>query len=214
MKLNSSIEKTDTREYILQKAAPLLAAKGYSGVSMRNISSVVGVSSAAIYHHFIDKETLYLEVMRHAFSDKADAMTAILDLEGTPFQRLEHFINSFVILIDADPDFRALVQREMLDGDETRLKLVAEEVFSAPFQAITSVLEELETDCDAHFLAVSIIGIVMFHFEAAPILKFLPGAQPAHNEPQNIIKHVMKFLTKAFSADQELITKVFNHEKK
>ena len=201
VKLDQDIEKSDTRKYILQKAAPLLAAKGYSGVSMRNISAVVGVSSAAIYHHFSDKENLYLEVMRHAFSDKAVAMTAILNMKGTPLERLEHFINSFVILIDADPDFRALVQREMLDGDETRLKLVAEEVFAAPFQAITSVLEELDTDCDAHFLAVSIIGIVMFHFEAAPILQFLPGAQATHKDPQNIIKHVMNFLTKAFSAD-------------
>lgn len=201
MKLNQTIEKSDTRKYILQKAVPLLAANGYSGVSMRDISKVVGVSSAALYHHFTDKENLYLEVMRHAFSDKAVAMTAILDMKGSPLERLEHFINNFVILIDADPDFRALVQREMLDGDETRLKLVAEEVFSAPFQAITSVLEELDTDCDPHFLAVSIIGIVMFHFEAAPILRFLPGAQPMHNDPQNIIKHVMKFLTKAFSAD-------------
>ncbi|MFK5914680.1 MAG: TetR/AcrR family transcriptional regulator [Woeseiaceae bacterium] len=208
--MSSNIEKSDTRKTILEKAAPLLAAKGYSGVSMRNLSNVVGVSSAAIYHHFVDKETLYLEVMRHAFSDKAVAMTAILDMQGTPLERLEHFINSFVILIDADPDFRALVQREMLDGDETRLKLVAEEVFAAPFQAITSVLEELDTDCDAHFLAVSIIGIIMFHFEAAPILKFLPSAQPMHNKPQNIIKHVMSFLTKAFSADQEQIIKVYN----
>lgn len=201
MKLNQNIDKSDTRKYILLKAAPLLAAKGYSGVSMRDISKVVGVSSAAIYHHFVDKENLYLEVMRHAFSDKAVAMTAILDMKGSPLERLEHFINSFVLLMEADPDFRALVQREMLDGDEARLKLLAEEVFSAPFQAITSVAEELDTDCDPHMLAVSIIGIAMFHFEAAPILRFLPGAQPLHNDPQHITKHMMNLLTKAFSTD-------------
>jgi len=198
MKVEQNIEKSDTRQYILQKAVPLLASNGYSGVSMRDISKAVGVSSAALYHHFSDKECLYIEVMKYAFSDKALAMTEILSMKGSPFERLEYFIKNFVSLMEADPDFRALVQWELLAGDEARLKLVAEEVFFAPFQAITVLAEELDMDCDPHMAAVSIIGLVMFHFETAPILRFLPGAKPEHNDPKNIAQHVTKLLRKTF----------------
>jgi len=199
MTSNQGIEHGDTYNYILETAIPLFAAQGFSGVSMRDISKAVGVSTAALYHHFSDKENLYLEVMRHAFTDKAVAISTTLEIKGTPLQRLEHFINSFVILIESDPNFRALVQWELLDGDETRLKLLTEEVFVGPFQAIISLVEELTTDSDPHMLAVSIIGLVLFHFEMAPMRHFLPGGRPEHNDSKYIAKHVMQFLTKGLS---------------
>lgn len=204
MRSKTDIKQGDTRKEILLKTTPMLAEYGYSGVSMRDISKAVGISSAALYHHFADKKELYLEVMKLVFSDKAIAMTATLEIKGTPLERMEHFITSFVILIDADPNFRILVQRELLDGDKTRLKLLAEDVFYAPFQAIITLAEELDIDCDPHMLAVSIIGLVMFHFETAPILKFLPGSLPEHNSPEKITKHVMTFITKAFSPAEKI----------
>lgn len=199
MASNQSIEHVDTYRYILETAVPLFAAQGFSGVSMRDISKAVGISTAALYHHFSDKENLYLEVMRHAFKDKAVAISTTLEINGTPLQRLEHFINNFVILIESDPDFRALVQWELLNDDETRLKLLTEEVFFGPFQTIISLVEELATDNDPHMLTVSIIGLVLFHFETSPIRRFLPGGRPEHNDSKYIAKHVMQLLTKALS---------------
>lgn len=190
-------KKRDTRMYIIEKAIPMFAARGYSGVSMRHISQAVGISAAALYHHFPDKQKLYFDAMAHAFTDKAEGITEALEDSGTPLERLERFVDSFTGLMGEDPDFRALLQRELLEGDETRLKLVAEQVFSRPFQAMTALAEELAPDCDAHMLAISMAGLVLFHFETAPVRRFLPGGRAEHNDPKNIARHVTKLLLKA-----------------
>lgn len=187
----------DTRTHILEQAIPMFAARGYSGVSMRHISQAVGTSAAALYHHFPDKQKLYFDAMAHAFADKAAGITEALEGKGTATQRLERFIASFTRLMGEDPDFRALLQRELLDGDETRLKLVAEEVFSRPFRAMTALAEELAPECDAHMLAISMAGLVLFHFETAPVRRFLPGGRARHNDPKTIARHVTQLLTQA-----------------
>jgi AcrR family transcriptional regulator len=197
MKSKRNTEQRDTRTYILEQAIPLFASHGYSGVSMRHISQAVGISAAALYHHFPDKQSLYLEAMEYVFADKAEGITMALDGNGTPLERLEQFVTRFVELMGNDPNFRALLQRELLDGDETRLKLVAEQVFSRPFQAMTALAEDLAPDCDAHMLAISMAGLVLFHFETAPVRRFLPGGRSKHNDPKIIAKHVTRLLTKA-----------------
>jgi len=190
-------ERRDTRIDILEQAIPLFASHGYSGVSMRDIAKAVGISAAALYHHFPDKQRLYLDAMAYVFADKAEGITASLEGSGTAFERLERFVSRFVELMGNDPHFRALLQRELLDGDEARLKLLAEQVFIGPFQAISALAEELAPDCDSHMLAISMVGLVLFHFETAPIRRFLPGGQIEHNDLDFIVHHVTRLLGKA-----------------
>ena len=47
-----------------------------------------------------------------------------------------------------DPDFRHLLQRELIDGDESRLRLVAEHVFREPFEAISALSRDLDPNYD------------------------------------------------------------------
>jgi TetR/AcrR family transcriptional regulator len=51
------------REQILNAARILFIQQGYHGLSMRQISESVGVSKAALYYHFKDKEELFLAVL-------------------------------------------------------------------------------------------------------------------------------------------------------
>ena len=190
-------QSVNTRQFVLEKAIPLFAARGYSGVSMRHISQAVGISAAALYHNFPDKESLYPEAMAHAFTDKAVGITSTLNSSGTSLERLERFVLSFTKLMGDDPDFRALLQRELLDGDEIRLKLVAEQVFSGPFEAMTALAKDLAPDCDPHMLAISMAGLVLFHFETMPVRRFLPGRKTKHNDPKIIAQHVTRLLTRA-----------------
>lgn len=187
----------DTRMHILDVAVPLFATAGFEGVSMRAIAKAAGIKAPSLYNHFPDKETLYFDAMAYAFADKAEGITDVLEGSGTPMERLEKFIENFTRLMEKDPDFRALLQRELLDGDETRLELVAEQVFSRPFRAMTALAQELAPECDAHMLAISMAGLVLFHFETAPVRRYLPGGKAKHNDPKVIAQHATQLLTKA-----------------
>jgi len=59
-------ESSDTRnlyDQILEAALELFITYGYHGLSMRQIAETVGVSKAALYYHFQDKEQLFLAVL-------------------------------------------------------------------------------------------------------------------------------------------------------
>ncbi len=52
-----------TRARILTEAARLFVASGYHGVSMREVAAAVGVTKPALYHHYEDKEALFLAML-------------------------------------------------------------------------------------------------------------------------------------------------------
>lgn len=188
-------EQPSTRTDILDVAIPLFAASGYSGVSMRTIAKQVGISAASLYHHYPDKQSLYLATMERVFADKSEGITSAVDKLGTTEERLYAFVESFTTLMANDPHFRMLFQRELLDGDEERLKLLANKVFGKAFKAMTELSTELDPDGDAHMLAISIAGLVLFHFETAPVRRFLPGNKAKHGKVKVIIEHVYGLLS-------------------
>jgi AcrR family transcriptional regulator len=198
MSSQKPVSHSDTANVILVKSLPLFARSGFAGVSMRDIAKAVGISGAALYHHYPDKQSLYVATMAHAFSDKASGIQSALDNTGTPEQRLKRFVTNFTKQMASDPDFRALLHRELLDGDEKRLKLLAENVFIEPFKAIKQLAQEMALNCDAHLLAISMAGLVLFHFETESIRRYLPGGLKKHNDPKVIAQHVISLLKGEF----------------
>ncbi|MDR0654638.1 MAG: TetR/AcrR family transcriptional regulator [Synergistaceae bacterium] len=55
-----------TKEQILIESTLLFALKGYSDVSMRDIAQKVGITPAALYNHFTNKDDLWEAVMTHS----------------------------------------------------------------------------------------------------------------------------------------------------
>ena len=58
-----TIPEIGLREQILVTAKSLFIQQGYHGLAMRQISEAVGVSKAALYYHFKDKEELFLAIL-------------------------------------------------------------------------------------------------------------------------------------------------------
>lgn len=55
----------ETRQQILEAARQLFLAKGYKGVSMKDVAEEVQVTSAALYYHFPDgKQDLFFSVIQ------------------------------------------------------------------------------------------------------------------------------------------------------
>lgn len=69
------------REQILEAATTAFAQSGYHGASVREIASMVGVSSSALAHHFPSKEDLLIAVLARRDEVTAAAVRAV---EGQP----------------------------------------------------------------------------------------------------------------------------------
>jgi len=192
---------TGTRAAILEQAIPLFANIGFAGVSMREIAKAVGITPAALYYHFSDKETLYFEAMRYAYADQAESFKMALQLEVTPRQRLESFVLQLTQYLYDKPDFQRLMQRERLDGDEHRTKLLAEHLFQEQFKAMSELARELAPEFEPHLWAISIAGLVMYHIEAEHLRHHLPGWKQEHDDPRVVADHVLRFILQGVNID-------------
>ena len=186
---------SDTRTAVLKAAILLFSEQGYAGVSMRNIADAVNISAPALYNHFKDKQSLYVAAITETFENKSELLLQALTGQGHPIVRLEHFVTRLSEVLHDDPDYSRLMQRELLDGDEKRLRYLAQEVFGSSFQRMMDLLIELKPDCDAHSLAVIIIGMVQKPYELNPLDRFFSGSQQQHKDPAYISRQVMAVLS-------------------
>lgn len=78
------------RQAVLDTAAAMFAAKGYTGTSIRSITTSVGMLPGSIYYHFKSKEDLLLAVYREGVARFEKAIEAALaESSGEPWQVLE-----------------------------------------------------------------------------------------------------------------------------
>jgi len=53
----------ETREYIIDQAYGLFLSRSYEAVSISEISKAIGLTKGALYHHFHNKEELFMAVI-------------------------------------------------------------------------------------------------------------------------------------------------------
>lgn len=80
-------ERIETREKILAAARELFATEGYEGVSMRKVAEKIEYSPTAIYVHFPDKESLFLELCHSDFRKLASTFQQLAKI-ADPVERI------------------------------------------------------------------------------------------------------------------------------
>lgn len=85
-------EGRDTRQLIVDRAAEQFALWGYSGASISGIAAAVGVSKPTLYHHFTDKEEIYVEIVTSVLADMARRVAAAVAGIAAPAARLRVFM--------------------------------------------------------------------------------------------------------------------------
>ncbi len=86
-----------TRERLLDAALRLFAEHSFAGTSLQMIADELGITKAAVYHHFHTRE----ELLSALASPALDEMRAIVDAaeeRRTPHSRAEHMLTGFVDL--------------------------------------------------------------------------------------------------------------------
>jgi AcrR family transcriptional regulator len=78
------------REALIQAALLLIAERGISGFAVAELARAVGVSAAAPYRHFRDRDAVLAEVARRGFEAlEADLHTALAARPADPVAALE-----------------------------------------------------------------------------------------------------------------------------
>jgi len=84
-----------TRQRIVELAAPVFNRQGYVGASMRDLVDATGLEKGGIYNHFGSKEQLALEAYDYAMSQVTEGLARSQDGATDAIDRLQRMIRSF-----------------------------------------------------------------------------------------------------------------------
>ena len=184
-----------TLDRILDNAIDLFAKAGFSGVSMRKIAQQAGITQAAIYHHFDSKEALYLAAIKKVFRAQTGDVLDSLEFVANPVDRLEALVKIVMQRMNEEPQLRQIYVRELLEGNDTRLRLIAEQVFAPIYGVLEKLMKQLAPRMDATLMLISITGLVFHHLEAKKIVRFLPGLNSEQENVATIAHHITQLVT-------------------
>jgi AcrR family transcriptional regulator len=102
-----------TREAVLDSARRLWAAKGFFTTSTAEIVEHAGVGTrGAFYHHFKDREELFVAVFVDVQARLATELLALTSTEADPLSRLAAQLSAFLEITSRSQDVQAL----LIDG--------------------------------------------------------------------------------------------------
>ena len=165
---------------ILDAAATLFAEKGFDAVSMSAIARLANTSKPNIYHHFKNKNELYLAIINTAVQRASDLLDELEEGPGTFRQRLANFSAGQLVNIIAHGRSTQLILREALSGNSERGREIANFMVSEVFSRLVAMVRhgqqngEFRDDIDPTLAAFMIESANLFYFQTTPMMKNIP----------------------------------------
>jgi AcrR family transcriptional regulator len=103
----------DLREEVLRAAKGLFIERGYHALSMRAIAEAVGVTKAALYYHFKDKEALFLAMLVAYLEEMEATIGRIEGEEEAAPERVRRLVRAILAQPAEQRDLIRLASQEM-----------------------------------------------------------------------------------------------------
>ena len=168
-----------TEEKIKKAALTLFTKKGFAATRTRDISEEAGINLALLNYYFRSKEKLFELVMSEILQNFFKAMTQIFNDKTTSLdEKVKTFVNNYTELLKQRPDLPLFIFHELkLNPEKLATKMGVNEVFkSFFFQQLQQEIEsgKIKNIHPLHYV-INMIGMSVFPFIAAPLLKHLAG---------------------------------------
>ncbi len=110
------MQKTASREAILEAAALEFAGKGFDGARIEGIAKRAGANKAMLYYHVGDKKALYDAVVGSIQARGTAMLEKTIEEGGDPRDMLRKAVGGFVSMSFENPVAPAIVLREIAGG--------------------------------------------------------------------------------------------------
>ena len=109
----------DTKTNILLNARALFVEHGFAGTSMGRIAKAAGVNHSLLFHHFGNKENLWLAV-KQSIVEEAESQTVILPDITLPFANfIEEMVHRMYQFYQSNPDLVRMIHWQRLEYNNT-----------------------------------------------------------------------------------------------
>jgi AcrR family transcriptional regulator len=155
---------TKTEKSLLAVASDVFAKKGYRDATIAEICERAKANIAAVNYHFGDKETLYIEAWRHAFSESVEVHPPNGGVSGdaAPEERLRGQVSALLHRIVDEGNKEFLIIQKELANPTGLLNEVMREVIRPLQKKMEALVRELlgpqVSDMEVRFCEISIIS--------------------------------------------------------
>jgi len=185
-RLGTRGQPEESRAAILKAAVAEFAEHGIAGARTDAIARAAHVNKALLYYYFKDKDALYEAVLDHVFSGMRARVMPVLESKLPPRQKMLEYLGAYFDYIAANPRFPRVVQGEWMRSGakgSARMQRVAKKYFRPIFGKLAEVLREgIEVGefraVNAMDFVPSVVGVIIFYFSAAPLMKTLMKVEP------------------------------------
>ena len=158
-----------TRNFIVEKTAPIFNMKGYAGTSLNDITAATGLTKGSIYGNFANKDEVALAAFDYNFNSNVSKIEAEISKQNTTKGKLLAYVNtyqSFLVggisqggcpilntAIDADdthPALREKVLKAVLSWKKRIIKLVEDGI----------ARQEIKADNNPEQIALTVIAMI------------------------------------------------------
>jgi TetR/AcrR family transcriptional regulator len=166
----ASAGEVPVSERILGVATELFAARGYAGVSIRQIADKSGYSLSSLYHHFGNKRSLYLKVHMTEFAKSSARLEAAIKAGDSYQQRLLSFTIELVRVLSQPGPLFKLLARHWLDSDPKVVRLLAQATVPEQYGQVQDAIRQICPGRNATATALALYSLVhglitLHHFE-------------------------------------------------
>lgn len=173
-----------TRNFIVEKTAPIFNMKGYAGTSLNDITAATGLTKGSIYGNFANKDEVALAAFDYNLKNVSSRIDADMSKQVSVKDKLLVYINIYQKFIDGSvSEGGCPVLNTAVDADDTHPEL-REKVLKAVLgwkNKIAKLVEtgisakEIKADHNPEQVALTIIAII----EGGIMISRLT-AKPAH----------------------------------
>lgn len=158
---------SDTRQVILDTAERMFVEKGYSGVTLRDLTAAAGVNLASVNYHFGSKDALLLEVFRRgSIAINRERLKLLQEAEAAGDVRPAD-VRAVLRALFAPP-LRATLTADGTgnEGRSIYMQFVARAVLDGPLQ----MREMIERDVGHLHRFVEALALALPHLERTELL--------------------------------------------
>ena len=181
------------RAVILNAAERLFATQGFAATRLEDVAEEVGLTRAALFYHFRDKQQLYDAMIIEAFAPLNDKLKTILArTDDSIAKRVESALDAWVDALVSRPTLARLILRFVADGVEPLQRIFFDEdqvpeKFLALFEEGRRTGELKPLHDDPFHSASAAIGTTVFYVGALSTL--LPHGHFQPLDPDHVTAH-------------------------
>jgi AcrR family transcriptional regulator len=179
---------------ILSVATDLFAARGYAGVSIRQIADRSGYSLSSLYHHYGNKRSLYVKVHMTEFEKSSARLEAAIEAGENYEQRLLSFTIELVRVLSQPGPLFKLLARHWLDSDPKVVRLLAQATVPEQYGRVQEAIRHSCSNRNPTAAAMAIYALVHGLITLRPFEESLPWQTGVSRAAPTMAKFVLSSL--------------------